>query len=196
MADREVSVKEIPSFRVMSHRIFATSTEELLPVCKSAACPPLTQWASMVHLETIEVSGMSGLELLHADWTQRNPVGIHVEECLMLGQDIEDFDNFYTKLSAQGKAGELGLSITHTPGGLFAVIRHHGDYSGLKESYEYLIHEWLPKSQYKYVNGPIMELYIADNSEKVTDVCCPIEYKDREPLWGPGRFSRVMFMHS
>ncbi|OGD71785.1 MAG: hypothetical protein A2Y64_07370 [Candidatus Coatesbacteria bacterium RBG_13_66_14] len=74
--------------------------------------------------------------------------------------------------------GEVG--VRRLTGGTFAVYRHVGPYSGLSETYDRLIKNWLAGSGYQMRDEPCLEFYRSDPEntppeELVTDIHLPVE---------------------
>lgn len=182
----DVTIREIPSFRVVStsryvgHSRNTFQMTSLYSPQEDTTGKHLMRWADKAGIRKGIIPGIQGLALLHADWSNEEPEDLTFEDCLLLGQEIQDYDSLMSLIDAGGFDKEISLSVSHTPGGLYAVTRAIGPYSDLKAAYKALTHEWLPKSNYKYAGGPILELYINDDrtvpeEELITDVCCPIE---------------------
>lgn len=71
------------------------------------------------------------------------------------------------------------LRLGRYDGGWFIVVPHTGPFLELTPTYEYMLYHWLPKSDYRMINRPPMEIYLdpfADTDESpIIELYFPIE---------------------
>lgn len=74
--------------------------------------------------------------------------------------------------------GEVGIKTIK--GGDYAVFRHKGPYSNLKQSYNDIFRNWLPQSERELGDAAPIEIYLNDPEkvtaeELLTEICIPLK---------------------
>ena len=189
----EIKLMEIPSFRILSMRTSVEKGKDLVAAC---ACNDLLTLQKSASLERSGIPGLSGLSLLYGNWPALDPDDIVVEEGLILDQNIILRDKIASLVDVN--ISGFGLSISYTPGGLYAVTRVQGPYSKLGTAYRMILKDWLQENPFEYAGGPMLELYInaaesIDEVEILTDVCCPVTPHGGGGSWHSISVFRTLF---
>jgi AraC family transcriptional regulator len=72
-----------------------------------------------------------------------------------------------------------GVEELRLPGGLHAVLRHRGPYSGLAAAWDHLYGTWLPQAGHEIADSPPYEFYLNSPQDTapaalLTDICVPL----------------------
>ncbi|MEA4918824.1 GyrI-like domain-containing protein [Proteiniphilum sp.] len=83
-------------------------------------------------------------------------------------------------LSSQSLQSDKEFSVQEIPGGMYAIFRHKGGYSGLPELYKTIYEQWLPGSIYHQNQPQTFEIYLNTPGETpldelLTEIYIPID---------------------
>ncbi|WP_163133441.1 GyrI-like domain-containing protein [Agarivorans sp. Alg241-V36] len=84
-------------------------------------------------------------------------------------------------LPSTSQLAELGIQQLTLAGGLFAKLRHHGGYANIPSSYQVVLRDWLPQSNYQLRDANCLEIYHNKTADGVpektliTDLLLPIQ---------------------
>lgn len=128
----------------------------------------MESWKKMLHYKDKYMNSKSVVRFISI--SQDDPKITPLNQCrFYIGVLITD------EYKPKGK-----FSLREIPGGIYAVFRHTGSYSGLPELYQFIYEEWLPQSPYSQSNSVSFEIYLntprnTNINELMTEVYIPIE---------------------
>ncbi len=105
-----------------------------------------------------------------------HPEQVRFDACLSL--PIEQTN--HARLPCTSQLAELGIQQFTLAGGKFAKLRHHGGYASIPNSYQVLLRDWLPHSNYQLRDANCLEIYHNKTADSVseqaliTDLLLPI----------------------
>lgn len=120
------------------------------------------------------------------DWAARNKflrpgtvgIGASYGDPEITGADQSRYDACLTCSTDFSPNGEVRVQTLG--GGRFVTAIHRGPYPGIKDSFHYLIKNWLPINGHRLREAPRLEIYLDDpdktpEEDVRTKLCVPIE---------------------
>lgn len=155
--------------RIVDLRSFRVLTSHGTAAAAAAACAtPILR--GLLHAVSAANGGVKGIGIYRGDATKRDPK-VRISIGAPMAAEAIEAETLYSF------AAEIpDHTIEHTKGGLYAVGRFRGPWSGLKGFYADMLDHLIPATGYKYNGGDVLEIYLeADDAQgNVVDVCFPV----------------------